>query len=252
MRSKDKQLIVISGPTAVGKTSLTIELAQSLRTEIISCDSRQIYREMTIGTAKPTREELNTVPHHFINSHSIHDTFTVADYMHAARSKISELFEHHDRLIMTGGTGLYIDAVIHGLHDFPTVAPEINAALEQRLEESGLQSLQEQLKSLDPLYYEQIDQQNSRRIIRALGVCISSKKPFSYFLNKAKIGLNYPVQFIVLNRDRQELYERINMRVDLMMRKDWKQKHAHYFRIKHYVRFKRLAIKNYSIILNII
>lgn len=215
---KEKLLIVIAGPTAIGKTALAIEIAKHFKTEIISADSRQFFREMTIGTAKPSPEELATVKHHFINSHSIHDEVSVGSFEKEAIAKIEALFSDHDVLILVGGSGLYINAVLYGFDELPVVADDIRNTLNDRLNHAGLSDLQDELKLVDPIYYAQVDIQNPQRIIRALEVYQSSGKPFSSFRKGKTTNRPFKSIIIGLNMDREDLYKRINERVDLMIK----------------------------------
>lgn len=215
---KEKLLIVIAGPTAIGKTALAIEIAKHFKTEIISADSRQFFREMTIGTAKPSPEELATVKHHFINSHSIHDEVSVGSFEKEAIAKIEALFSDHDVLILVGGSGLYINAVLYGFDELPTVADDIRSTLNDRLNHAGLSDLQDELKLVDPIYYAQVDIQNPQRIIRALEIYQSSGKPFSSFRKGKTTNRPFKSIIIGLNMDREDLYKRINERVDLMIK----------------------------------
>jgi tRNA dimethylallyltransferase len=210
-------LVVIAGPTAVGKTLCAIEVAEYLNTEIISADSRQIYKEMNIGVARPTDEELARVPHHFISEKSIHETFTAADFENEAIVRINKIFESNDHAVLSGGTGLYLKAVLDGLDDIPASDKAVEAAWQQKLKAEGIEALQEALREQDPQYYEEVDLKNPRRLIRALSVIEVSGKAFSSFKKgKAK---ERPFQTVVikLDRPRTELYNRINRRVDLMM-----------------------------------
>ncbi|MEJ7779404.1 MAG: tRNA (adenosine(37)-N6)-dimethylallyltransferase MiaA [Daejeonella sp.] len=213
-----KTLIVIGGPTAIGKTTLAIQLAQHFHTEIISADSRQFYREMVIGTAKPSEEELKAAKHHFINSHSIHDNFNAGDYEKEAIQLIDGLFKTHDYLILAGGSGLFINAVVNGFDDLPAASVEARAALNDVLKSKGLQHLQEMLKEADPVYYSEVDINNPRRIIRALEVYETTGKPFSVFRNNNARPRPFRIVKIGLNTDRSKLYENINSRVDKMIR----------------------------------
>ena len=212
-----KTLIVITGPTAIGKTTAAIKLAQYYNTEIISADSRQFYREMEIGTAKPSPDELRAAKHHFINSHSITDNFSVGDYEKKAIELINLLFKNCDQLILTGGSGLFINAVLYGLDDLPTATEESRNTLKELFINKGLQHLQEMLKESDPNYYSEVDINNPQRIIRALEVCISTGKPFSEFRKKSIIKRPFDFLKIGLNTNRALLYNNINTRVDKMM-----------------------------------
>ena len=217
MSNKPKTLITIAGPTAIGKTALAIEVARHYQTEIISADSRQFFKEMSIGTAKPNAQELAEAPHHFVNSHSIHDTFTVGDFEKQAIQKIEELFQKYDVLVMVGGSGLYINAVLYGFDELPKADEELRNQLNQQLAYQGIEPIQKQLKELDPMYYQEVDIQNPQRIIRALEVCISSGKPFSSFRKTESKKRSFNSIIIGLDMEREKLYNRINQRVDLMM-----------------------------------
>jgi len=212
-----KKLIVIVGPTAIGKTGLSLELAKHYNTEILSADSRQFYKEMSIGTAAPTPEELAVAPHHFIQHTSIHHPYTVGDFEKEAIPQLAQLFEHHKTLILVGGSGLYINAITHGLDEFPVVTNEIKQQVKKNYETGGILPLQEQLKLVDPDYYQQVDLQNAQRIIRALEVSLSSGLPYSSFRTQKKKSRPFQIIKIGLTADRPILYERINKRVDMMM-----------------------------------
>ncbi|MEX2336215.1 MAG: tRNA (adenosine(37)-N6)-dimethylallyltransferase MiaA [Fulvivirga sp.] len=212
-----KYLITIVGPTAVGKTALCINLALELGTEIVSADSRQVFREMDIGTAKPSAEELRQVKHHFINSHSIHDQFNAGDYERQAMEKIEALFQRYDCLILTGGSGLYINAVTEGMADIPEVEAEVRAKLTDRLAKDGLNALAEDLRRLDPEYYDVVDLQNPQRVTRALEVCIGTGRKYSELRTQVKKQRGFEVIKTGLNRPREELYGGINQRVDAMI-----------------------------------
>ncbi|WP_169704953.1 tRNA (adenosine(37)-N6)-dimethylallyltransferase MiaA [Runella slithyformis] len=212
-----KLLIVIAGPTAVGKTELCVRLAQILNTEVLSADSRQFYRELTIGTAKPTEEELRGVPHHFINSHSIAVLYSAGAFERDALATLERLFELHDTVILTGGSGLYIKAVCEGLDDLPETPPELRAGLMHRLEAEGLPALQTQLQALDPVYCAANDLQNTQRVVRALEVCLLTGKPYSSFREHQPAQRPFRILQIVLERDRDELYRRIDLRMDAML-----------------------------------
>jgi tRNA dimethylallyltransferase len=215
--SKPKTLIVIAGPTAIGKTALAIQVAQHYQTEIISADSRQFFKEMSIGTAKPNSEELAAAPHHFINSHSINQEVSVGTFEKEAIQKIKELFQKHDVLVMAGGSGLYVNAVLYGFDEIPKADESIRNKLNQQFIEEGIETLQQQLLELDPTYYKEVDIRNPQRVIRALEVCICSGKPYSTFRKTENKARNFKVILIGLELEREKLYERINHRVDLMM-----------------------------------
>jgi tRNA dimethylallyltransferase len=212
------RLIVITGPTAVGKTSVAIEVAKSLRTEIISCDSRQMYREMRIGTAVPTAEELAEVPHHFIDNLSIHDYYNVSMFEQECLQLLDKLFVKHPTVVMTGGSGLYIDALCKGIDDFPTVDPEIRQMVTNRFKTEGIEYLRRQLKMLDPEHYAKVDLRNHKRIMKAIEVSLQTGKPYSSFLIAQERKRPFEIEKIVLNRPREELFDRINHRTTLMMK----------------------------------
>jgi len=214
---KTNYLINIVGPTAIGKTSLAIQLANKFNTEIISADSRQFYKEMHIGTAVPSAEELQAAKHHFIQHISIEDNYNVGDFESDAIKKLDELFKNNKIVIMVGGSGLYTKSVLEGLDYFPEVSLEIRQELNLKLEKEGLDSLQQQLHKLDPDYYKIVDLENPHRVIRALEVCISSGKPYSSFLNQPKQERNFTAISIGLSAKREIIYDRINRRVDLMI-----------------------------------
>lgn len=212
-----KFLIVLLGPTGIGKTKWAIEIARYFKTEILSADSRQFFKEMQIGTAVPTSEELKAVSHHFIQHKSIRDPYSVGDWVQDASQTIQNLHEKHDIVVLTGGSILYINALLYGLDDFPEVDPAIRSDLNQQFEKDGLRPLQEKLLALDPLYFEQVDKENPHRLIRALEVCIGSGKPYSSFLGKREITHDFMILLLGLKTDREILYDRINARVDKMI-----------------------------------
>jgi tRNA dimethylallyltransferase len=212
-----KYLIVVAGPTAVGKTSLSIRLARDLGCPILSADSRQFFREMNIGTAKPSPEELQAVPHFFVNSRSIHEHYSVGDFEEEALKVLDEQFRDYNPLLMTGGSGLYIKAVCQGLDKFPEVPLSIRNEIEQEFLEKGLVFLQQRLQQVDPEYFSVVDRQNPHRLIRALSVYRASGKPYSSFRKGNKKIRPFETIYLHLSRDREELYQRINQRVDIMM-----------------------------------
>jgi len=214
---KQKTLIVIVGPTAIGKTVLAIELAKHYQTEIISADSRQFFKEMSIGTAKPSAEELAAAPHHFINSHSITQFFSTGDFEVQALALMEKLFTKHDVLVMVGGSGLYINAVCNGLDDMPEIDLDIRERLNQQFANEGIEAIREQLATLDPEYYAKVDQSNPQRMIRGLEVVLSTGQKLSSFLTSNKKERPFNIVKIGLNTDREKLYNQINHRVDIMM-----------------------------------
>lgn len=213
----NKTLIAIVGPTAIGKTALSISLANHFNAEIISADSRQFYKEMSIGTAAPTKDELSQVKHHFIHHKSITDNYNVGDFEKDAIRLLNDLFKKNRIVIMVGGSGLYVDAVINGLDDFPEIDPEIRKSLNQKLELEGLYILKKKLKELDSIAYNMIKIDNPHRVIRALEISIGTGKPYSSFLKKTKIKRPFNVITIGLNAVREIIYDRINQRVDIMI-----------------------------------
>jgi tRNA dimethylallyltransferase len=212
-----KTLIYIAGPTGVGKTKTSIALAKAFDTEIISCDSRQFYKEMRVGTAVPSKEELAAVKHHFIQNKSVKDTYTVADFEREAVKKIEELFTKKDTLIMVGGSGMYADAVMFGMDKFPEISDEVRNQINVFYETHGIEGLQQLLREKDPKYYTLVDIHNPVRLLRALEVCISSDKPYSSFLGQDLEPRNFVSKMIILHCPRAILYEKINARVDQMM-----------------------------------
>lgn len=213
----NKFLITIVGPTAVGKTSLAIKLAKYYDTEIISADSRQFYKELDIGTAKPSNDELSLVKHHLINNISIKDEYNISQFETDARKKIENLFKTKDYVIITGGSGLYIDTVLYGLDDIPNIDNSVKEKLNKEFKKNGLKNLIPKLKKLDIKTYNKIDLNNHRRIIRALEVSISTNMPYSYFLNDSKKSSKYNEIIIGLNTERSKLHSLINKRVDIML-----------------------------------
>lgn len=205
------------GPTAIGKTALAIQIAKQYNCDIISCDSRQFYKEMNIGTAVPSKEELESAKHHFIQHISISQNYSVGDFEKQAIAKLDSLFKQNNIQVMVGGSGLFVNAIINGLDEFPDVDPSIRQGLNKQLQEQGLLSLQQRLKQLDPVHYNNVALDNPMRVIRALEVCIASGKPYSSFLNQNKNKRNFTPIVIGLQADRQKMYDRINLRVDIMM-----------------------------------
>lgn len=211
-------LVVITGPTAVGKTNLCVDLAQHFNTEIINADSRQFFKELIIGTAKPTKEEMKNIPHHFVNSHSITQTYNATNFEQDVLALLNNLFRTYPIVILTGGSGLYIDAVCNG---FDENIPEGNEKLRKELEELyhkyGIELLQEKLKQLDPDFYQEIDLNNVKRLYRAIEVCMLSNNSYKELRQGIKQIRPFNIIKIALNRDKEELYSRINQRVDIMM-----------------------------------
>ena len=214
---KQKTLYFVVGPTAVGKTTFAIQLAQYLETEIISADSRQFFREMNIGTATPSLEELAQVKHHFIGNLSIHQNYNVSSFEQDAIKLIYQLFEERDAVVVVGGSGLYLDALAYGIDDLPDASEELRLDLKRLYDNEGIEALQVKLEALDPVFYLQIDKQNPKRLLRALEVCISTGKPYSEMRLGQKKDRDFKICWIGLEQERIVLNERINLRVDLML-----------------------------------
>ena len=233
-----KFLITIVGPTAIGKTSLAIKLARNYKTEIISADSRQFYKELNIGTAKPSNDELSSIKHHLINNISVNDKYDISQFESDARKIIDKLFKTKDYVILVGGSGLYIDTILYGIDKIPNVKESLRKELNMEFQNNGLKNLLAQLKKIDPNSYKNIDLNNHRRIIRALEVSISSKKPYSSFLTDSVKESNYNEIIIGLNCDRDKLHSLINKRVDKMIQCGLIEE------VKKLVKFKNLNALN--------
>ena len=212
-----KSLIVIVGPTGIGKTDLSIDIAKEFETEIISSDSRQIYKELKIGTAVPTDEQLKKVKHHFIGNKSIYNYYNASMFEFEVLDVLNVLFLNLDYVVMTGGSGMYINAVCDGIDDLPTIDQKLRDDLIKQHKVEGIESLRLQLKMLDPVSYSKIDLKNPKRMLKALEVTIQTGKPYSSFLSDSKKKRNFNIIKVGLQRDRDELYERINLRVDQMI-----------------------------------
>jgi tRNA dimethylallyltransferase len=218
-----KHLIVIVGPTAIGKTAMSIQLAQHYDCEILSCDSRQFYREMTIGTAVPSEKELAAAKHHFIHNRSVTENYTVGDFEKEAIAKLEELYAEKDFAILVGGSGLYVDAVLKGFDDFPEIATAIRDLVSNNYKKNGLTYLQEQLQEKDLAYFDKLTIENPQtllnpqRMMRFVEVCLGTGKPYSSFLNQKKNTKSFTPIVIGLEAERNLMYDRINQRVDLMM-----------------------------------
>ena len=215
--SSAKTLIVITGPTAVGKTALCLDIAQHFGIPIINADSRQIYKELKIGTASPTSEQLQLVPHYFVGSLSLTDYYSASLFEQQVLEILSRQFRSHDFALMAGGSMMYIDAVCDGIDDIPTVDDQTRETLKRRLAQEGLEALVEQLKELDPEYYKIVDRQNPRRVVHGLEICLMTGKTYTSFRKREKKERPFRIVKIGLNRPREELYDRINQRVDQMM-----------------------------------
>jgi tRNA dimethylallyltransferase len=218
-----KYLITIIGPTAIGKTSLSIVLANYFKCDIISCDSRQFFKEMTIGTAVPNKSELDAAKHHFIQNKSVFDNYTVGDFEKEAMAKLDELYLTNDYVILVGGSGLYVDAILKGFDEFPEIDASVRLAINSNYEKLGIGYLQQKLETLDPDYFERLTKenpqtlQNPQRMMRFVEVCIGSGKPYSSFLNQKQNSRNFTPILIGLEAERNVIYNRINQRVDIMM-----------------------------------
>lgn len=218
-----KYLITIVGPTAIGKTALSIQIANHFKCDIVSCDSRQFFKEMTIGTAVPNTEELAAAKHHFIQNKSIFENYTVGDYEKEAINCIEELFKTNDYVVLVGGSGLYVNAVLKGFDDFPDIESNVREEVNANYEKLGINYLQEQLKERDPNYFEKIKNENPQtllnpqRMMRFVEVCVGTGKPYSSFLNQKKNERSFTPIIIGLEADRNIMYNRINQRVDIMI-----------------------------------
>lgn len=212
-----QRLLVVAGPTASGKTSLAIQMAQYYNTIILSGDARQFYQEMSIGTAKPTPEELGAAPHYLVDQLSIHDAYSVGDFERDALALLQAHYQTHEYAILVGGSGLYIKALCEGLDNYPTVPAEVREALNAVWQTQGIEALQQELAKSDPIYYTQVDRQNPHRLIRALEICRHTGKPFSSFQNQIKPLRPFQTTTLAINWDRPTLYARINQRVDQMI-----------------------------------
>lgn len=210
-------LVVITGPTAIGKSSLSIQIAKHYACPVVSADSRQVYKEMFIGTAVPSKEELKQTPHYFIQSHSIHDSFNAGKYEEECITLLEKLFQKNKCVVLTGGSGLYIDAVLFGKDDFPEANQALRKKLNNLFKLRGIESLQEKLKVLDPVYFEKVDKQNPQRLIRAIEVCTQTGLPYSSQRKATVKNRDFNYLLIALEEDREVLYNRINERVDKMM-----------------------------------
>lgn len=236
-------LIAIAGPTAIGKTNFAIQLAKILQCEIISCDSRQFYKELTIGTAVPSTEELASVKHHFIQTHSVSELYTAGQFETDALLVVQELFKNNKYVIVVGGSGLYFNALLNGLDTFPKVSPDAKKEVQHIYDSQGLIGLQKKLQQLDSLYYQTVDQSNPRRMMRALEVCLSSGVPYSTFRTGKAAKRNFEVLKIGLEAPRVELYNRINSRVDLMLENGLLQEAKQVYDLRHLIALQTVGYK---------
>ena len=243
VRKEKHVLIVLAGPTAVGKTDLSVSLAKALQTEIISADSRQFYRELAIGTAKPSLQEQGGVKHHFIDSHSIHDYVSPGDFEREGLLILDQIFQTKQIAIVTGGSGLYLKALLEGLDDMPDVDMSLREQLMSRLETEGVEVLLKELQRLDPAYAVLVDHQNPQRIVRAMEVCLSTGKAYSDFRNQQKAVRPFEMIKICLERPRPELYERIDARMDGMLANGLVQEAKDHAEFQHNYALKTLGYK---------
>ena len=229
-----KHLVVVIGPTAVGKTALCIQLAQKLHTEILSADARQCYQGMAIGTAQPTVAEREAAPHHFIDFLPVQTQYNAGQFEQDALALLDQLFVHYDRVLMTGGSGMYLQAVCQGLDSMPPVALQLRSHLNARLQQEGLAALAQELAALDPSYYQTVDQQNPRRVLRALEVILTTGQSYTSLRQQRPAKRPFNILKIGLTLDRQVLYERIDQRVDQMMAQGLLEEAVALYPYKHY------------------
>ena len=240
---KNKNLIYISGPTGVGKTDLSIEIAKKFNTEIVSCDSRQFYKELKIGTSPPSNNQLAEVKHHFIHNKNIQDVYNVGKYEKEAISKLNSLFEKNESIVLVGGSGLYANSVIYGIDDFPDIPVKIRNKIIQEYESKGIKSLQNRLKLLDSKYCEEVDLNNKNRLIRAIEIIEYTGQKFSDLRTNKKKYRNFKTHIIVIECEREILYERINQRVNKMI-KDGLEEEV--FNLKNYKNLNTLNTVGYK------
>ncbi len=215
-RASKKTLIVLTGPTGIGKTELSLKIAQKLNTIIISADSRQIYKELKIGTASPTPEQLSAVPHYMVGIKSVHDYYSAFEFEQDVIALLKEKFITHQAILMTGGSMMYVDAVCKGIDDIPTIDPELRKEVFDRYLHEGIDTIRRELKLLDPVFYEQVDLQNHKRVIHAVEICLMAGKPYSSLRTQSAKKRDFDQIHIGLDMERAELYDRINRRVDKM------------------------------------
>jgi tRNA dimethylallyltransferase len=230
---RNKTLLVLLGPTGVGKTEISLRLAEHFACPIVSSDSRQFYRELKIGTAAPTETQLSRVKHYFIGSHSIFDEYNAGQYEQDAIQLLTELFNQHNVVMLVGGSMMYIDAVCNGMDDIPTVDAHTRAYWQQKYADSGLEFVQNELKRLDPKHYAEVDLQNYKRVLHALEICTMTGRPYSELRTGERKKRDFNIMKIGLNRPRQELYERINARVDEMMTEGLLEEARQFFEFRH-------------------
>ena len=240
-----KTLIYVAGPTGIGKTSLSIEIAKRLNTEVVSCDSRQFYKELKIGTSPPSKKQLNEVKHHFIHNKSIVDEYSVGDYEKDAINKISSIFNNNNNAVLVGGSGLYADSILFGMDNIPKVPLEIKNKLNLKFKKKGLIYLQEKLKEIDLDYYNKVDLDNPNRLIRAIGVYEVSGKKISSLWNNNRKNRNFNSLIIMMKSDRDKLYERINQRVDKMVKDGLEEEAYGLIKFKEYNALNTVGYKEY-------
>lgn len=240
-----KTLSLILGPTAAGKTAFAINLAQQLHTEIVSCDSRQFYQELNIGVARPSLEELAAVPHHFIASRSVSAPYNVFTYQQDALQKLDLLFQKYDNVVAVGGSSLYIQALCNGISLMPDPTPELRQQLQQKLHDEGIESLRAMLRQLDPDYYQKVDLANGVRIQRALEVCLTAGKPYSQLIAQPLEPRPFQVHHIVVQRDTQELRQRIDQRVDLMFQQGLEDEARNLYHLRHLTPLNTVGYKEF-------
>lgn len=231
--SADKTLLVILGPTAVGKTELCLQLAERLKCPIINADSRQIYKELKIGTAAPSEQDMASVKHYFVHTKNLDDYYSAAQFEEDVLNLLEELFRAHDTVIMSGGSMMYIDAVTKGIDDIPTVDDETRNLLKQRFEQEGLEPLLEELRLLDPEYYNLVDKKNHKRVVHALEICYMTGCTYSSFRTKNQKMRPFAIRKIGLRREREDLFNRINMRVDVMMKEGFLDEAKRVYPLRH-------------------
>ena len=231
---RNKYLVVIAGPTASGKTKLSLELIKKFKTEIISADSRQIYKELLIGTAAPDEDQLKVVKHHFIRKTSISESYNASKYEFEVLALLGDLFEKYQLIFLVGGSGLYIDAVCNGIDDFPGTDPALRREIEDIYKEEGIEGLRRQLKVLDPLTYSRVDLKNPKRIQKALEISLMTGRPYSSFLSGVKKEREFEIIRIGLNLSREDLYHNINERVLLMMEQGLEEEARNFYPLRHY------------------
>ena len=228
-----KTLIVLVGPTGIGKTELCLSLAQHLNTEIISSDSRQIFKELKIGTAAPTKKQLELVNHHMVATHSVNDYYNAYEFEQDVLKLLEKLFDNHHQILMTGGSMMYVDAVCKGIDELPTIDPELRQEVMDLYKNEGLEAVRRQLKMLDPVFYDQVDLKNHKRVMHAVEVCLMTGQPYSALRTNSARKRPFNILKIGLDMDRDELYSRINQRVDIMVEDGLFEEARSFYHLKH-------------------